>query len=161
MLLQLLLNIVIAVLWMLLKDEDTVNVSTFFTGYLIGIIVMYLMHRFFGKQFYIKKMWSIFKLFLLFNKELVTSSAVVLKQICSPKLGIKPGIFTYETALKGDIEVTVLAMLLTLTPGSVVMEIDETGKVFYIHAMDIEQSKADVIRSMTQFENAIMEVTRT
>lgn len=161
MLLQLLLNIVIAVLWMLLKDEDTVNVSTFFTGYLIGIIVMYLMHRFFGKPFYIKKMWAIFKLFLLFNKELVTSSAVVLKQICSPKLAIKPGIFTYETALKGDIEVTVLAMLLTLTPGSVVMEIDETGKVFYIHAMDIEQSKADVIRSMNQFENAIMEVTRT
>lgn len=161
MLFQMMLNIVIAVLWMFLKDEDKVYFSTFFTGYLIGIIVMYLMHRFFGQTFYMKKVWSICKLVLLFLKELILSSVVVLKQICSPKLNITPGIFAYETKLDGDLEVTTLALLLTLTPGSVVMEIDESGKLFYIHAMDIEQSKADVIRSMASFEKAIMEVTRS
>lgn len=161
MLFQMMLNIVIAVLWMFLKDEDEAYISTFFTGYLIGIIVMYLMHRFFGQTFYMKKIWSICKLVLLFLKELILSSMVVLKQICSPKLKITPGIFAYETQLEGDIETTALALLLTLTPGSVVMEIDESGKVFYIHAMDIEQSKADVIRSMASFEKAIMEVTRS
>lgn len=161
MLLQIMLNIVIAVLWMFLKDEDQANISTFFTGYLIGIIVLYLMHRFFGQQFYMKKVWSICKLVLLFLKELILSSMVVLRQICSPKLKITPGIFTYETKLQGDLEITVLALLLTLTPGSVVMEIAEDGQLFYIHAMDIEQSKADVIRSMSSFEAAIMEVTRT
>lgn len=161
MLFQMMLNIVIAVLWMFLKDEDQAQISTFFTGYLIGLVVMYLMHRFFGQPFYMKKIWSICKLLLLFLKELTLSSVAVLKQICSPKLNIKPGIFTYETKLEGNIEITALALLLTLTPGSVVMEIAEDGQLFYIHAIDIEQSKADVIRSMGSFEKAIMEVTRT
>ena len=161
MLFQLFLNMVIAVLWMLLKDEDSVNLTTFFTGYLIGLLVMYLMHRFFRQPFYIKKVWSIIKLLFLFLKELIVSSAVVLKQICSPKMNITPGIFTYETALQSDLEITALALLLTLTPGSVVMEITEDGHTFYIHAMDIEQSKVDVLRSMSRFEQAIMEVTRT
>lgn len=160
MLVQIMLNIFIAVLWMLLKDEDTAHISTFFTGYLIGVIVLYLMHRFFGQPFYMKKLWAICKLMLLFLKELISSSIVLFKQICSPKLNVTPGIFTYETKLTGDIEITALALLLTLTPGSVVMEISEEGQLFYIHAMDLEQSKADVIRSMNSFEQAIMEVTR-
>ncbi|MBQ0140719.1 MAG: Na+/H+ antiporter subunit E [Kurthia sp.] len=160
MLVQIMLNIFIAVLWMFLKDEDTAHITTFFTGYLIGIIVLYLMHRFFGQPFYMRKLWSICKLILLFLKELISSSIVLLKQICSPRLAVTPGIFTYETKLTGDFEITALALLLTLTPGSVVMEISEEGQLFYIHAMDIEQSKADVIRSMNSFEQAIMEVTR-
>ena len=51
-------------------------------------------------------------------------------------------------------------MLLTLTPGSVVMEVNPEGDMFYIHAMDIEKSKEDVLRSIERFEKAIMEVTR-
>ena len=77
-----------------------------------------------------------------------------------PKLNITPGIFTYRTQLKGDWEITALAILLTLTPGSVVMEISEEGDIFYIHAMDIEKSKQEVIRSIGKFEQAIMEVSR-
>ena len=40
------------------------------------------------------------------------------------------------------------------------MEVNPEGDMFYIHAMDIEKSKADVLRSITKFERAIMEVTR-
>ena len=97
---------------------------------------------------------------LLFNWELLLSSYSVLKQIMTPNLTITPGIFTYKTELKGDWEVTALALLLTLTPGSVVMEVSEEGDLFYIHAMDMEESKDAVIRSIGKFEQAIMEVTR-
>lgn len=88
------------------------------------------------------------------------SSYTVLKQIMTPKLNITPGIFTYETQLETDWEITALALLLTLTPGSVVMEVNPEGDTFYIHAMDIETSKDAVLRSIGKFEQAIMEVTR-
>ena len=105
-------------------------------------------------------MVKVLYLILIFVKELVSSSFAVMKQVLTPNLKIMPGIFTYETNLKGDWEVTVLALLLTLTPGSVVMEVSESGDVFYIHAMDIEGSKEAVVRSIGKFEKAIMEVTR-
>ncbi|MEK4487548.1 Na+/H+ antiporter subunit E [Psychrobacillus sp. FSL H8-0484] len=157
---QFLLNLFIAFLWMLLKDEDELKLTTFFSGFIVGIVIVFLMHRFFGSQFYLRRLFSIIKLVFIFISELATSSVLISRQILSPKLNIKPGIFTYKTELRGDWEITTLAMLLTLTPGSVVMEVSPEGNMFYIHAMDIEKSKADVLRSLTKFEKAIMEVTR-
>ena len=157
---QFLLNITIALLWTLLMDEDAFYVTTFLTGYLIGIGILFLMHRFFGKKFYLLRVFSTIKLLLIFISELFQSSILIMKQILSPKLNIKPGIFTYEHSMEGDYELTTLALLLTLTPGSVVMEVSPDGKMFYIHAMDVETSRDSVLKSIKVFEKAIMEVTR-
>lgn len=160
MAMQFILNLFIAALWLLLQDEVTPQFSTFLMGFVVGMGILYAMHRFYGTQFYMRRVFSIIKLLWLFNWELFLSSYSVLRQITTPKLNITPGIFTYKTVLKGDWEITALALLLTLTPGSVVMEVSEEGDIFYIHAMDIEQSKDAVIRSIGKFEQAIMEVTR-
>ena len=157
---QFILNLFIAALWLLLQDEVTPQFTTFLMGFIVGIGILYAMHRFYGTQFYSRRVVSIVRLMLLFSWELLLSSYSVLKQITTPKLTITPGIFTYKTALKGDWEVTAFALLLTLTPGSVVMEVPEAGDLFYIHAMDMEESKEAVIRSIEKFEKAIMEVTR-
>jgi len=157
---QLLLNLFIAFLWMTLMDEDELRFTTFFAGFLVGIGIIFFMHRFFGTQFYLRRLFSSFKLLLIFISELTQSSVVVLKQILSPKLKIKPGIFKYDTVLKSDVEVTMLSLLLTLTPGSVVMEVSPEGSTLYIHAMDVEQSRAGLIKQLKNFEKAIMEVTR-
>ena len=157
---QFLLNITIALLWTLLMDEDAFYIPTFLTGYLIGIGILFLMHRFFGTKFYLLRVYSTIKLLLIFVSELSQSSLLIMKQILSPKLNIKPGIFTYEHSMEGDYELTTLALLLTLTPGSVVMEVSPDGKIFYIHAMDVETSRESVLKSIKVFEKAIMEVTR-
>lgn len=157
---QFLLNITIALLWTLLMDEDAFYLTTFLSGYLIGIGILFLMHRFFGTKFYLLRVYSTIKLLLIFVSELFLSSLLIMKQILSPKLNIKPGIFTYEHSMEGDYELTTLALLLTLTPGSVVMEVSTDGKIFYIHAMDVESSRDSVLKSIKIFEKAIMEVTR-
>ena len=157
---QFILNLFIAALWFLLRDDPTNDFSDFMKGYLVGVVILYVMHRFFGTRFYLKRVVKILKLILLFIQELILSTVSVLRWVLSPKLNIRPGIFTYKTELKGDYQVTTLALLLTLTPGSVVMEISEEGDVFYIHAMDLEEAKDSLVRSIGKFEKAIMEVTR-
>jgi multicomponent Na+:H+ antiporter subunit E len=157
---QFLLNLMIALLWTLLMDEDALYLSTFFAGYLVGSVILFLMHRFFGTKFYLIRVYSAAKLLLIFISELFQSSLLIMKQILSPKLKIQPGIFTYQHNMDGPYELTALALLLTLTPGSVVMEVSPDGKTFYIHAMDVEESRGEVLRSIKTFEKAIMEVTR-
>ena len=157
---QFILNLFIAALWFLLKDDAKGQFSTFVSGFLVGIVILYAMHRFFGTQFYLSRVLKVMKLILLFIQELILSSISVLRQILTPNLTITPGIFTYETKLQGGWQITALALLLTLTPGSVVMEISEEGDVFYIHAMDVETTKEEVLRSIGKFERAIMEVTK-
>lgn len=157
---QFLLNLFIAFLWVLLKDEPVFRFPTFVAGFMIGMAIVLLMHRFFGGRFYLHRLYAVIKLVFIFISETLQSAVPVIKEVLSPTIDIKPGIFRYETVLEGEWEVTTLALLLTLTPGSVVMEVTPEGNVFYVHAMDIVRFRGDLERSLATFEKAIMEVTR-
>lgn len=124
---QFLLNLFITLVWILLKDEAELYLQTIITGFLVGAFITLMMRRFFGGQFYLLRVYAMVKLIVLFISETLQSSVVVIKHVLSPKINIEPGIFTYKTILHSEWEVTALAMLLTLTPGSVVMEINEEG----------------------------------
>ncbi len=100
------------------------------------------------------------KLFILFVQESFISSIAIIKEVIRPKIDVAPGIFKMETELEGDLEITLLALLLTLTPGSVVMEVSPNNKVFYLHALNMPDSKQAVLQSQIKYEKAIKEVTR-
>lgn len=157
---QFVLNILIAFLWVFLKDEDAFYYTTLFEGYFIGLVIVFLMYRFSHSKFYLFRVFAFIKLIFIFIIETFLSAILVLKTILAPKLDLKPGIFRYETVLRGEWEVPLISLLLTLTPGSVVMEVTPEGNVLYVHAMDIEKYKDNLIRSLKKFEKAIMEVTR-
>ena len=155
---QLLINIFIALLWMFLNDAW--SILSLFTGYLVGLVVIFSMRKFFPTRFYIITLFAVVKLFFVFSRELISSSVLVIRQVLRPKLNITPGIFTMKTELEGEWEITLLALLLSLTPGSVVLEVSPDNKTFYIHAMDIPASSNAVLQAKDSFEKAIREVTR-
>lgn len=155
---QFLINLFIGVLWMFFQDNW--SVLTFFSGFLFGLIVLYILRRFLPAKFYPVTLLAILKLVLVFIYELFSSSMLVIRQVTKPKINISPGIFTLETDLEGELEVTLLALLLSLTPGSVVVEISPDNKRFFIHAMDIPNSSNAVMKSKDRFETAIKRVTR-
>ena len=140
--------------------QDQWSILSFFSGYLVGLIIVFSLRRFFPTRFYLLSLLAISKLLLVFIHELISSSVLVVKQVIRPKINITPGIFKLETELEGDIEVTFLSLLITLTPGSVVMEVSDDEKSLYVHAMDIPESSDAVIKSKNAFEKAIKDVTR-
>jgi multicomponent Na+:H+ antiporter subunit E len=155
---QILINVFIAFLWMFFQDEW--SFLTFLSGYIVGIIILLFIRRFFTKPLYLLVVWAVFKLLYVFIRELISSAIVVMKQILRPKINVTPGIFRIDTDLKGDLEITLLSLLICLTPGSVVMEVTPESKSLYIHAMDIPESKNSVLKSQKIFERAIKDVTR-
>ncbi|MGN1400014.1 MAG: Na+/H+ antiporter subunit E [Bacillus sp. (in: firmicutes)] len=155
---QVLLNIFIGFLWMLLQDKW--SFPSFFAGYLVGIVILFFMRRFFHKSFYLGTFFSILKLMYVFLRELISSTVLVLKQVTRRRIDVNPGVFALKTSLDGEWEIPILALLLSLTPGSLVLEISPDNKTFYVHAMDMEESKQSIIQAKTSFENAIKEVTR-
>ncbi|MBO0992032.1 Na+/H+ antiporter subunit E [Bacillus sp. SD088] len=155
---QILLNFFMAFLWMFF--ESSFQLNTFLIGYLLGLLIIFIMRRFFPSRFYLAKVFAIIKLVLIFIRELLLSNIAVLKVVLSPKLSIRPGIFALQTELRSDWEITLLSHLITLTPGTLVVKLSEDNKTLYIHAIDIEEVD-DAINSIKQsFEKAIMEVSR-
>ena len=120
-----------------------------------------MLRRFWPHDFYLRKLWSILMLLLLFLSELFKSSVTVIGQIIRPKLNVRPGIFAYSTELKSDWEITVLSCLICLTPGTLTLEVSREGQTLYIHAMDIEDVEELSNQIRGTFERAIKEVTRT
>lgn len=157
---QILLNFVLALVWMFLSHSY--NPTSFIIGFLLGMLILLGFRRFFQTRFYLARVWSIIKLFCIFIRELILSNIAVLKVVLKPKLDMKPGIFALETELQSEWEITILANLITLTPGTLVIDVSEDNKILYVHAMNLDdniQSEIDGIKNT--FEKAIMEVSRS
>lgn len=156
---QILLNLMIAFLWMFLNNDWTA--SGFIIGYALGVAVLVVMRRFFDGRLYLAKIWAVLKLIALLLRELIASSYVVVKAVLRPSLNIRPAILMYHTELESDWEVAVLITLLCLTPGSVVLEVSKDNRTLYIHAMDIRDAEQFDANIRNKFERAILEVSRS
>ncbi|AKL93449.1 Na+/H+ antiporter Mnh2 subunit E [Staphylococcus capitis] len=158
---QVVLNIVIAFLWVLFQDEDEFKFTTFFSGFLIGLIVIYILHRFFGEEFYLKKIWVAIKFLAIYLYQLLTSSISTINYILFKTKEMNPGLLSYETSLKNDWAITFLTILIIITPGSTVIRISKDTNKFFIHSIDVsEKDKQNLLRSIKQYEDLILEVTR-
>ncbi|NPC93973.1 Na+/H+ antiporter subunit E [Bacillus sp. WMMC1349] len=158
MALQILFNFILALCWMfLINDYSAVG---FLSGYAIGLFSLFLLRRFFKQRFYLINIWAIIVLLFIFIKELLLANLAVLKTILSPTLKNKPGIFAFETELTADWEITTLANLITLTPGTLVVDISEDRSTLYIHAVDIDDAEQAINDIRHSFEKAIKEVSR-
>ncbi|MFW0781466.1 Na+/H+ antiporter subunit E [Rossellomorea marisflavi] len=155
---QILLNFILAFVWMFLSVSFTA--PSFIVGYLLGLLIILAMRRFFPDRFYLWRVVASISLLLLFLKELIKANVDVLKTVLKPKLDFQPGIFAYETNLKKDWEITLLANLITLTPGTLVMDVSMDKKILYVHAIDLPDKDAVIDDIRNSFEKAIMEVSR-
>ncbi|QTD42692.1 Na+/H+ antiporter subunit E [Sporosarcina sp. Te-1] len=155
---QILLNVFIAVTWMFMTSSF--SASTFVIGYLIGLILLFLTRRFFKNRLYFWKLWAALKLTLLFLKELTLSNISVFMLVIRPKLNLQPMIFALPTELEHDWEITLLSSLITLTPGTIVVNVSDDQRTLYIHALDVDDVDEAIDSIKNSFEKAIMEVSR-
>jgi multicomponent Na+:H+ antiporter subunit E len=155
---QILLNFVIAFVWMFLNNSWAG--LTFVIGYILGILILFILRRFFSERFYLGRVYAVVKLLLIFLRELFKSNIAVIQDVLKPKLDIQPCIFALPITVKREWEITVLANLITLTPGTLVVDISDDNTLLYIHAMNINDVDETIDDIKNTFEKAIMEVSR-
>lgn len=156
---QILLNVLIALTWMFLSVSF--KPATFIVGYLLGLLMLFMLRESLNTRFYMDRIWAVIKLACLFLKELVLSNFSVLKLIVQPTMPIRPAIFAMPTVLEQDWEITLLSSLITLTPGTVVIDISDDNKILYIHSLDFEDIDEAIDSIRNTFEKAILEVSKS
>nr|WP_106780615.1 Na+/H+ antiporter subunit E [Lysinibacillus timonensis] len=156
---QILLNIFLAFLLMFLTSNY--SPSGFVIGYLLGLLALLALRKFFNSRLYVGRVWAIIKLIILFIKELVLANISVLVLVIKPKLQMQPAFFKYDTKLTSDWEITLLSALITLTPGTVVVHVSDDSKSLYIHVIDSNDIDETIDSIKNSFEKAILEVSRS
>lgn len=156
--LQLLIHFIVAFSWMLFTNSFTL--PDFTIGFVIGIATLMIFQRFYGFRLYFHRVWAVIKLLWIFSKELVKANIDVLKVVLSPKVQVHSGIIAVPTQLQTQGEITLLAVLITLTPGTLSMDFSDDNQTIYVHALDISNRDEMIKDFHDTFERAIMEVTR-
>jgi len=74
----------------------------------------------------------------LFLWECIKANLDVAYRVAHPDLPINPGIVKVKTTLKSDTGLTFLANSITLTPGTMSVDIDVENGFLYIHWIDVK-----------------------
>ena len=93
-----------------------------------------------------------------FFKELVKSNLRLTAIVLSPSLPIKPGIVKFRTRLKSRMGRLMLANSITLTPGTLTVEMD--GEWMYVHwvsvqSTDVEAATAEIVAGFERYLEVI------
>jgi len=104
--------------------------------------------------------YFIFYYLPVFLWEVLKANIDVAYRVLHPNLPINPGIVKVKTALKSDTALTFLANSITLTPGTMTVDIDRDKGVLYIHWINV---KAKDVESATKiiaerFEKILKEI---
>ncbi len=155
---QFLLNILLSFVWVLLTGSYELVNFTF--GFLLSFGIMWLISRSNGDDRYFTLTFKIIGFVFFFLYELIKANIEVAWDVITPKFHMKPGIVRVPLDAETDTEITLLANLISLTPGSLSLDVSADKKVLYVHAMYISD-KEEFIRSIKNgFEKRLLSILR-
>ena len=109
---------------------------------IIGVVVAALVSAVMGHLFKagprmfkrpVRIIYFIFWYLPVFIWELIKANFDVAYRVIHPGLAIEPGIVKIKTSLKTDAGITFLANSITLTPGTMTVDVDKENGYLYIH----------------------------
>jgi multicomponent Na+:H+ antiporter subunit E len=82
------------------------------------------------------RFYRILKLFAVFMREFALSVLRVARLVLSRRMAIRPCLFTFPLTLTSDFQITLLANLITLTPGTLTVDVSDDRRSLLVHAID-------------------------
>ncbi len=153
-----LLNLLLALLWAAMVGS--IAPAHLMTGFVVGYIVLWIASPVLGPSRYFGKLFEALRFVAFFVYELVLANLRVAWDVLTPKPNRRPGVVAVPLELDSDVEITLLANLVTLTPGSLSLDVSPDRRFLYVHAMFVEdpdQLRADIKEG---FERRVLELLR-
>jgi multicomponent Na+:H+ antiporter subunit E len=150
-------NILFAVAWAALIGPFTpTNLAA---GYIVGYAALLIATG--GRVEYFRRSRSAMGLALYTVYELASANLRVAWYTVSRLSDLKPAILAVplEENLT-DAEITLLGSLITLTPGTLTMDVSPDRSAMYIHFMHVDDADEAIAEIKSGFERRVLEVTR-
>ncbi|BCW99572.1 MAG: cation:proton antiporter [Armatimonadota bacterium] len=155
-------NMVLALAWAALHGEF--SLTSLSVGFAVGYLLLALLVRggLVGQSPYTARASRAAGFIAFFLWELVLANIRIAHDVLTPKHHMQPGIVAIPLDAKTDAEITLLANLITLTPGTLSLDVSEDRRVLYIHAMYIPNGDTDALRADVKngFERRLLETLR-
>ncbi|HOB73045.1 MAG TPA: Na+/H+ antiporter subunit E [Phycisphaerae bacterium] len=151
-------NLLLALAWLMLTGNFTP--ANFVLGIVLGYLLLWIGQPITGPSPYFKKVRTVFSFGLFVLWELLRSNARVAFEVITLRPRMRPGVVAIPLDARTDMEITLLANLITLTPGSLSLDVSTDRRVLYVHAMyigDVDQFRRSIKET---FERRVLELLR-
>lgn len=151
-----LINLLLAFAWAAVSGEFSLLNVVF--GFVLGGICLSLIREQLHATNHFKRALYAAELAICFVWELIKSSVNVAIIVLSPWRVLQPAIIAYPLDVRSDAEITLLANLITLTPGTLSIDVSEDTTTLYVHAIDAPDTAAVIDDIKSSFEWRIARV---
>ncbi|WP_408955634.1 Na+/H+ antiporter subunit E [Natroniella sp. ANB-PHB2] len=137
--------ILLYITWIILSGD--ISLSALLLGLIISYVAVLIIHSYFTRHVsknIIVRFFYFIAFVITLAKEIIISSIAVARLALQPKLSFKPAIEKVPTIVEEEnklVMMTILGNSITLTPGTLTVELDPGEKVFYIHSLDIIEAE--------------------
>jgi len=156
------------VIWILLTwpfVDGKIDIQVVIAGLIASVIVAVLFHEILPKEHHIfispvRVFWFLVYVPVFFYYMMKANLDVVYRAL-HPKMPIRPGIVKIKTTLKTESGITALANSITLTPGTLTVDLTDDGFLYihwiYVKTDDVEQATKIVAQRFEWFLKRIFE----
>ena len=146
-----LLNVLLAIAWAALSGQ--LSPANLIGGFVLGFIMMYFSRQALGCGRYVTKVPIVIRFVVYFLVQLFLSNLRVALEVVTPGFRMRPAIVAIPLDIRSELEITILANLITLTPGTLSLDVSSDRRVLYVHTMyvtDIDDFRREIKNGFEQ-----------
>lgn len=151
-----LLSILLMLLWLLLSNSA--SPGHMLLGALLGLCIPLFTKRFWPEHLHLARPGLVIGFAGRVLKDIVVANFSVARVVLGPADAIRPVFVRVPLAISGDFPVTVLASVVSLTPGTVSADLDPEHEWLLVHALSEDNPKQLVHQIKTRYERPIKEI---
>lgn len=153
---MLLLNVLLAIAWAALSGSFQPLDLVF--GFGLGYLVLWITRRTGKPNGYFKKIPLVLGLLGLFLSDLLRANIRMAATILSPRLKLRPAVIAVPLILKSEAAIILLANLITLTPGTLSLDISTDRSVLFLHTVYMDDTKQFTQQLLDGYERRLKEL---
>ncbi len=153
-----LMNLLLTFVWIALTG--TFSFSNILFGFTLSFFIIWVISFKTKKRKYFRIVPKFISFIFFFLYELTKANIQVAVDVMTPSFFMKPGIVRFPLDAKSDLEITLLANLISLTPGTCSLDVSDDRKVLYVHAMYIKDKEKFISDIKNGFERKLLAILR-
>ncbi|MNY01568.1 Na(+)/H(+) antiporter subunit E [compost metagenome] len=151
-----LLSLTLLLVWLLLVND--MSLGHWLLGALLGWLIPLLTQVFWINPPRIRKPLKLCLFLLRILGDIVIANLQVAKLILGPSARLRPAFVEIPMLLEDELALTMLASIISLTPGTVSADLSDDRKILLVHSLDVDDEAALVEQIKHRYEAPLLEV---
>ncbi len=150
------LSLTVFALWIALTNAASIGSAML--GLVLALAIPPLTARFWPEPPRVRRAGAALRLLLIVLGDIVMASLNVARRVLGPPDRLRPAFIDVPLDLRDPYVATILGSIVSLTPGTVSIDVDRRRWVLRVHALDVEDPSTLVADIKTRYESPLKEI---